>query len=652
MNSCIACITYRRLEPLRSLLASIETHCPSYPLAVFEDCATYDGTAAFLMRGAVPLGYDAELDSDGYEHTTGTGRKWTAWLARRNEGVAGQSNKAIRWMERNKFDHLCLCNDDLLAQGDFPAAYAAAHAKLGVGLLTFCDLKNTAHATYEGPVVPMKGLRVKILPRMVGLMMSITGKLVETIGYFDATFGRFGNEHSLLPGTKLLMRNHSWKNVEDVREGDEVIGIGKQEGFCKKYAGNRKVYKDGQKPQFNASRLVPAMVLKTHVHEDECVRVGLESGEEIVCTADHEWLDPLFHAKAADRARANLPLYIPATVGRSLSRIYPEYTPCEMDDGYKHGYVDGAMCGDGTLSQKQGSLRVTDDDFNERFIAFCKDLEIPTRVGKISYPVKTTGEVYTGEYRECNRVGLSAKTARDMMTWGYPVTDSEMRGWIGGMYDAEGSGYCIAQDRDINPENCAEIARILTHFNFKFKQSRKEFKLAGGRYELMRFMNTFTPACSYKMDRFLVDTRMFIKRDRIVSVEPIGKRIVHCITTTMGNFIANGYVSRNCDFNNRARLQGFISVGNQSQLALDIETTTLASQPLPSTIMNVERPALDARANQDINRVDQLYRFESLYRPYRLPHPRYAHAFGMPTSGIPGHDLDNLGYTFVSDRLA
>ncbi len=305
-QSAIAVLTYRREKPLQDFLESIATHCPQYPLAIFEDCATFDGTAAFLMKDSKPLGYDTEFDSEGYEHTEPSGRKWTAWLARRNEGVAGQSNKAIRWMERNSYDHLCLCNDDLLAKGDFPMVYWTAHQKISVGLFTFCDLKNTNRATYEGPTVPVKGVRVKILPRMVGMMMSFTKKVVESIGYFDATYGKFGNEH--------------------------------------------------------------------------------------------------------------------------------------------------------------------------------------------------------------------------------------------------------------------------------------------------------------------------------------------------------------CDYNNRARLMGFVSLSNQAQLALDVDTNTLVSQTdasglIPSAVADFERPALDARANADVSRSASRYGYENFYRPFRLPHPSYANAFGMPNSGIPVHDLDRLGYEFVPDRV-
>ena len=189
MISAIAVLNYRRGAVLKVFIDSLLERCPKYPTAVFEDCANYDGATAYLIEGAKFTGYDVELDSDHYLRPDGI----EVFLARRNEGVAGNSNKAIKWFERGKWDHLCLCNDDLVATGDFPAHYLSAHQKLGVGL--FCFFDNPA-PMYTGPVVPAKGFKVKMMPRMVGAMMSMTKKVVEHVGYYDATFGGFGEEHS------------------------------------------------------------------------------------------------------------------------------------------------------------------------------------------------------------------------------------------------------------------------------------------------------------------------------------------------------------------------------------------------------------------------------------------------------------------------
>ena len=197
-TSAIAVLNYRRASVLQVFIESLQKHCSHYPIAVFEDCATFDGAAAYLTKDATHQGYDEELDSDFYLRPDGI----QVYLGRRNEGVAGNSNKALKWFERGKWEHLCLCNDDLEALGDFPAYYLGAHKKLGVGLWCFYD---STLPDYVGPIARAQGYKVKMMPRMVGAMMSITKQLHSAIGYFSAVWARFGQEHCAYNNRARLM---------------------------------------------------------------------------------------------------------------------------------------------------------------------------------------------------------------------------------------------------------------------------------------------------------------------------------------------------------------------------------------------------------------------------------------------------------------
>ena len=167
MSSAIAILSYRRGHALRAFMVSLREHCTGRPLAVFEDCGNADDTCAWLKQSAKLVGPDQELAAELWE-----GFDYEAYLGWRNLGVSGNSNRALRWFERHpEHDHLCLCNDDLIALGDFPGAYAKAHAKLSqppatpLGLFCFSDLKNGQGGPdriYEGPVVTVKGLKIKI----------------------------------------------------------------------------------------------------------------------------------------------------------------------------------------------------------------------------------------------------------------------------------------------------------------------------------------------------------------------------------------------------------------------------------------------------------------------------------------------------------
>ena len=84
-------------------------------------------------------------------------------------------------------------NDDLHVLGDFVNFYAQGHEDLGVGLFCFCDFVH--HESYRWLTVNSRGHRVKLLGRMTGIMMSVTRQCFDTIGYYDARFGKFGEEH-------------------------------------------------------------------------------------------------------------------------------------------------------------------------------------------------------------------------------------------------------------------------------------------------------------------------------------------------------------------------------------------------------------------------------------------------------------------------
>ena len=205
MRSCLAILTYRRLYALRTMMQGVEEHCPQYQCAIMEDCGQRDATADYLCQGRVPTPVP-ELDA--MQHTVGddlTAARYLnaqVYLGGRNRGVAANSNRALKWFMDGNCDHLCLCNDDLVVKGDFLKFYAQGHQDLGVGLCCFCDFAKASPAisgppeTYKWTTYRQRGYGVKFLPRYTGIMLSITRELVEKVGYFDAEFGKFGEEHS------------------------------------------------------------------------------------------------------------------------------------------------------------------------------------------------------------------------------------------------------------------------------------------------------------------------------------------------------------------------------------------------------------------------------------------------------------------------
>lgn len=196
MRSAVAVLTYRRSLTMQTTLSGLHRHCAAYPTAIFEDCGQRDDTETFLKRGRTGT-LRSEYLAHEWAPVPGVDcvyPNWRVFLGQLNLGVSGNSNRALHWfMTETDADHLCLCNDDLLVDGDFVNYYARGHTDLGVGLWCFCDFTN--HPSYKWTTYPVRGYGVKFLPRMTGIMISITRQLVEKVGYFDVAFGQFGEEH-------------------------------------------------------------------------------------------------------------------------------------------------------------------------------------------------------------------------------------------------------------------------------------------------------------------------------------------------------------------------------------------------------------------------------------------------------------------------
>lgn len=188
-KSAIAILTYRRLPALKAMLVGLETNCRDYPTAIFEDCGQ-DATGQFLSTGT----RRRRDDLMAYQHDFSLLRNSVSFVGQRNLGVAGNSNRAIKWfMDETDADHLLLCNDDLYVLGDFAKFYQTAHNDLGTQFFAFTDFWDSP--THRWVICRSRGYKVKVFPRMTGIMMSTSRAMIEKVGYFDTRFGKFGEEH-------------------------------------------------------------------------------------------------------------------------------------------------------------------------------------------------------------------------------------------------------------------------------------------------------------------------------------------------------------------------------------------------------------------------------------------------------------------------
>lgn len=250
-------------------------------------------------------------------------------------------------------------------------------------------------------------------------------------------------------GTTVLMADWTYKSIEDVQIGDDVVG-----------------YEFGAK-----TTLVRTKVIAINSRIARASRYTLESGNTTECTPDHKWWT---QRSGQDGHKQYSQL---GRLGKSdLKRLYRISNDYAEDKNPKWQYLAGIMDGEGTVS---------------------------------------------------------------------------------------GNRLVITQSEAHNPEVHARIAETLDSLGFKYSKYEREahelsgkkskgstlFLINGGRHERHRFLLNAKPA----KNKAIIDSlycciggKTSAYEDKVISCEDIGDRVVYNIQTVTGNYIANGYASKNC----------------------------------------------------------------------------------------------------------
>lgn len=355
-----------------------------------------------------------------------------------------------------------------------------------------------------------------------------------------AAFGKFFEyavRYCLRGSTGILRHDGSYTPIEHLRPGDWVMGWSFD----------------------NRQRIVrPTRVLNHWTRHAETYRVSMESGREVVCTADHHWLSailkpspkqyrPLF-AIEHDRYQVRRPL-------TKLLNVAPPPVLFQEDDLYKLGYIRGLLDGDGTVSSKPHQRRcvISSKETQHLEIAAIYGQELglkPNKLYKSSHGMWQLGFYRTSTHRE-----LTAHRRTEI---------NFRRGWLAGIWDAEGTDNSIAQYVEVNPDIHKFIIESLEELKFVCSGDKEAIRILGGRREVIRFLGETRPKLRRKIDHVWTDNgynendEVFDllagykmgrpQTDRILKIEPTGLvETVHSIKTETGNYIAEGYGSKNCN---------------------------------------------------------------------------------------------------------
>jgi DNA repair photolyase len=342
------------------------------------------------------------------------------------------------------------------------------------------------------------------------------------------------------PETPILMADGRTKLLAHLAVGDEIVGT-EVRGRYRRYVTTEVLA--------HWSTIKPAY------------RVTLEDGTELIASGDHRFLTNRGwkHVTGAYGG----PLQRPhLTTNNELLGVGGFAPSPEWSSDYKRGYLCGMIRGDGHIGSSPYLLADGTERRRYRFRLALADWEALRRAREflLDGSVCTTASIFSdggGGRRAMLAIssGAERRIARilDLIRWPLSPSDDWRKGFLAGIFDAEGS--CGKEALRITNEDRLVVQwtrACLHHFGFRHIEEPtrpngcRVLRVRGGLRERLRFFHLTDPAITRKrtVQGFALKSDA---KTRVVSVEPLGMAMrLYDITTGTGDFIANGVVSHNC----------------------------------------------------------------------------------------------------------
>jgi DNA repair photolyase len=340
--------------------------------------------------------------------------------------------------------------------------------------------------------------------------------------------------------TPILMANGGTKPIAELRAGDEIYGTIR--------SGNYRRY-------------VKTDVLAHWSTVKPAYRIMLEDGTELVASGDHRFLSERGwkHVTGSEWG----PLQRPhLTTNNKLMGTGGFTTAPVHTRDYRRGYLCGMIRGDGHIGSYSYQRHGREHGDVHRFRLALADLEALRRARQFLEEADVTTQEFAfhaavGAQRAIRAIRTSSRdqvqAVRNVVRWPRTPGTDWMKGFLAGIFDAEGSFAGCVRIANTDEEIIAWTTYCLRQLEFEYviedrglANGLKCVRLRGGLKNVLHFMLTTDPAITRK--RSIAGTA--IKSDAelgVASIEPLGIDMpMFDITTGTGDFIANGVVSHNC----------------------------------------------------------------------------------------------------------
>ena len=346
--------------------------------------------------------------------------------------------------------------------------------------------------------------------------------------------------YCLAGDTEILMADGRTKPIAKLGAGDRVYGT-RRVGTYRRY--------------------VTTEVVAHWTTTKRAYRVTLDDGTELIASADHRFLTDRGwkHVVGAEQGAGRRPFL---TERNSLLGVGTFVPPPVEDEAYRRGYLTGMIRGDaaigsyryasaaGRTREKHGfRLALVDEeglDRTERYLAL-EGID----VGRFRFTDASPSREPLDAIRTQRRDAVAA--IRSLVAWPADPSTSWRKGFLAGVYDAEGHG-----PRDVirisngDDDMLRWIAESMWALGFDAvtepprHNGVRNVRVLGGLRERLAFVHTVDPAIARKRSI----EGVALKSDAPLGVLAIEDLRIEMpmfdITTGTGDFIANGVVSHNC----------------------------------------------------------------------------------------------------------